>query len=171
MKNNIEDIFIIGSSLKNKKFPNDLDLVVLFKDKSKNKEIQEILFEIKENLDFVDNVHLEPFFIEDLFSETLLLTILNEGYSIKNKKYIYEDLHVESFIMYSYTLSNLDKVQKVRFAQALYGRKKDGLLYSEKGISIAFGSIMVPIHREEIFKDFFKKWKVKFSRKKVFVSD
>ena len=170
LKTNIIDIFIIGSFLKNKINTNDVDLIVLFREKNL-KQVEENLFEIKEELDFIKSLHIEPIFVDSMFEESIFLTTLHEGFSIKENKNISEILNVKPYIIFSYNLENLSKINKVRFAQALYGRKKDGLLYKEKAVSLGQGSFMVLVGREEIFKEFFLEWKIKYIRKKAFVSD
>ena len=169
IKKNIIDIFIIGSALKNKFHPNDLDILVLFREKNL-KEVEEMLFEIKESIDNRD-VHIEPIFADNLFEEKITLTVFHEGFSIKKNKFISDLIKLNSLSIFSFNLENLSKIDKVRFAQALYGRKKDGLLYLEKGIVLGQGSFMVNVKREEIFKEFMKKWKIKYFKKKAFVSD
>lgn len=170
LKDNIADIFIVGSFLKNKLSPADIDIIVLFKEK-KLKDIESDLFEIKESLGFLRGVHIELLFVDSMFGESLFLSILHEGFSIKENKLLSEVLKIKSCSIFSYSLENLSKVDKVRFAQALYGRKKDGLIYSEKGVSLGHGSFMVDVAKEEIFKDFFHTWKIKYARKRAFVSD
>lgn len=169
LKNNIIDIFVIGSILKNKLEPRDLDIIVLFKEKNL-RQIEEKLYEIKEELNF-GGVHIEPLFVESMFEEEIFLTILHEGFSIKYSKSVSEILKLKSYSIFSYTLNNLSKIDKVRFAQTLYGRKKDGLLYTEKGISLGQGSFMIPVEKEEIFKELMKKWKINYKRKRAFVKD
>ena len=170
LKNNITYILLIGSSIKNKSEPNDIDLIVLFKEKYL-KQVEENLFEIREDLDFLKSVHIEPLFVDSMFEESIFLTSLHEGFSVKYWKSIIDVLGLKSYVIFMYNLENLSKLDKVRFAQALYGRKKDGILFQEKGVSLGFGSFMVDVKREEIFKEFFSKWKVKFLKKKAFVSD
>jgi len=170
LRGNIADIIIVGSFLKNKLSPSDIDVVVLFKER-KLKGVEEDLFEIKESLDSVEGIHIEPLFVDSMFKEGLFLSVLHEGFSIKENKTISELLKVKAYSIFSYGLENLSKVDKVKFAQALYGRKKDGLIYSEKCISLGSGSFMVQVDREEIFKEFFNTWKIKFLRKRAFVSD
>jgi len=169
IKGNIVDIFIIGSSLKNKLVPGDLDIIVLFREKKV--DVGDLLYEIKEGSNFIKELHIESIFVESFFSEKIFLTILHEGFSIKENKFVSELLGLNSLSIFTYDLKNLPKVGKVRFAQALYGRKKDGLLFSEKGTSLGNGSFMIPVKREEIFKEFLKKWKVSFKYKRAFVSN
>ena len=170
IKGNVSDIFVIGSFLKDKITPNDVDIIVLFKEK-KLKEIHEDLYEIKESLDFIKNIHIEHLFVDSMFEEKIFLTILHEGFSIKKEKYFGEIIKLKSLSIFSFSLSNLNKINKVKFAQSLYGRNKDGLLYSGGGIPLGQGSFMVPVEKEEIFKEMMKKWKVNYKRKRAFVND
>ena len=169
IKENIIDIFIIGSALKNKISPRDLDLIVFFREKNL-RDVEERLFEIKESLK-IREVHIEPLFADEIFEESVTFNIFHEGFSIKKNKFLSEIVKLDSYSIFSFSLENLSKIDKVRFAQALYGRKKDGLLQKEKGIILGQGSFMINVEREEIFKEFMKKWKVKFERRRAFVRD
>jgi len=169
IKDNIADIFIIGSALKNKLSPRDIDLMVLFKDKNL-KEVEERLYNIKESLDFIKEAHIEPIFSGSMFKEKIFATILHEGFSIKENEFVSKTIGLESLSIFTYGLENLSKLDKIRFAQTIYGRKKDGLLYQENGISLGQGSFMVPIEKEEIFKELMKKWKIKYKSKRAFVN-
>lgn len=167
--NNIIDIFIIGSSIKNKLSPRDIDIIMLLKEKS-YKGIENDLFEISEDIKKLGEIHIEPLFLENIFSEKIFLTIIHEGISVRHGKKISELLKINSFALFSYSLKNLDKISKVKFAYALYGRKKDGILYREKGKPLGQGSFLVPTEKEEIFKELFKSWKVNYSSKRAFVN-
>ena len=169
IKGNIIDIFIIGSSLKNKLMPRDFDLIVFFREKNL-KEVAEKLFDIKESL-WIKDIHIEPLFVDNLFEEKIILSILHEGFSVKKNKFLSEMINIKPYSIFSFNLENLSKVDKVRFAQTLYGRNKDGLLYVEKGISLGQGSFMVYVEKEEIFKELMKKWKINYKHKRAFVSD
>jgi len=166
---NLIDIFLIGSFLKNKISPRDIDIILLFKEKSLS-EIENVVYEIQEETK-IKNIHIESIFIDSMLKEKIFTTILHEGISIKNNKKVSEILEMNSFILFKYNLQNLDKLKKVQFAQALHGRKKQGFLSNEKGISLGQGSFMVPVEKEEIFKEFFKKWKINFSRKRIFITE
>ena len=169
IKGNVIDIFVIGSSLKDKLEPRDLDLIVFFKEKNL-KEVEEELYAIKESLN-IANLHIEPIFASSLFEEKITLSIMHEGFSIKKSAFISDTFNLKSYSIFSYSLENQSKINKVRFAQTLYGRKKDGILYTESGISLGHGSFMAPVLKEEIFKELMKKWKVKYNLKRAFVND
>ena len=169
LKNNVADIFIIGSYLKDKIEPRDIDIIVLFKEKNL-REVEEILYKIKEAIS-IKEIHIEPLFSDSFLSESIFLTILHEGFSIRHGKKVSEMIKVKAYSLFSYKLENLSKVEKVRFAQALYGRNKDGLIYAENGIILGQGSFMIYIEREEIFKELMKRWGIKYNYKRIFVND
>ncbi len=169
IRGDIADIFIIGSALKNKLSPGDVDIIVLFKNKNL-KEIGEILYDIKESLDFIKEAHIEPIFSESMFTEKIFITIMHEGFSIKENEFVSKIIGLESLSIFTYRLENLSKLDKIRFAQTIYGRKKDGLLYQERGISLGQGSFMVSVEKEEIFKELMKKWEIKYKSKRAFVN-
>ena len=166
---NLIDIFLIGSFLKNKISPQDIDIILLFKEKDLQK-IENLAYKIQEKTK-IKNLHIESIFVESMFKEKIFTTILHEGISIKNNKKVSEIFDLNSFILFRYNLQNLDKIKKVQFAQTLYGRGGKGILHNEKGISLGQGSFMVPVEKEEIFKELFKKWKINFSRKRIFISE
>ncbi|MEA3329385.1 MAG: nucleotidyltransferase domain-containing protein [Nanoarchaeota archaeon] len=169
LTNNIADIFIIGSFLKNKLSSNDLDIIILFKEKNLS-EVEATFYKINEELN-IKNLHLEPIFAESMFTEKIFLTIMHEGFSIKNNEKVSNLLNLKPFSLFTFNLKNLTKIEKVKFAQALYGRRGNGLLFAEKGTSLGHGSFKIPIENEEIFKEFFIKWKIKYARKRIFVNN
>jgi hypothetical protein len=160
------DIFVIGSFLKNKLDPKDIDIIILFS--KKGDFVSEKLFLISEEIG--DKIHLETLFLDELF-ESIYFTILHEGFSVKENKFISDLMKIESKTLFNFSLEGLSNVEKVKFSQALYGRKKDGLLYHEKGESLGKGSFLIDVLREEILKAFFEKWKVKFKDRRIFVKD
>jgi len=168
LKNNVADIFIIGSYLKDKLEPRDIDILILFKEKNM-REVEEVLYRIKEDIGIKDT-HIEPLFYDSFLLEGISLTILHEGFSIRHNKSVSEILKLRAYSLFSYKLENLSIVEKVRFAQALYGRNKDGLIYIEKGIVLGQGSFMIPVEKEEIFKELMKEWKIKYDYKRIFVN-
>ena len=167
---NIQDIFLVGSCLKNKLVSNDIDIFILFKLKNLD-DVSCVLYEMNESLREFGKVHLEPVYLEELLESSLLFTVLREGFSIKQDKFVFEKLKKESYTIFSFKLDNLSKVDKVRFAQALYGRKKDGIFYKEKAVVLGSGSFMVDTLKEEIFKELFVEWKIKFRARTALVDN
>ena len=152
---NIIDIFIIGSSLKNK-----LDF----------KDIENIIYNIKKELK-IENLHIEPLFADNLFKENIFSSLIHEGFSIRQNKQVGELIGYKSFLLFIFSLEGLDNIDKVRFAQTLYGRNKKGILKEEGGKFLGKGAIIVPIEKEHIFRDIMLNFKVKFETKRIFIKD
>jgi hypothetical protein len=168
LKGDVADIFLIGSSVKDKQHPRDVDLIVLFGKKVKN--VSDVLFGIKESMHFITNAHIEYLSADNMLKEGIFLSVLHEGISIRHRKPVSEMLGLEAFTIFSFSLENLNAVEKVRFAQALYGRKRNGLLFSEGGAQLGQGSFMAPVSKEEIFRELMKTWKVLYTARKAFVN-
>lgn len=165
-ENFLIDIFIFGSSLKSKDKPKDIDLIALFRDKDYGK-IEDILYKIKKTGEPL-NLHIEPIIIDNLYKEPVYKSILHEGFSIRNIQFLYDMLDFKSFLLITYNLKDKKASDKVRFSYALYGRKKgEGVLKSLNGKENGKGSILVPIGKEGIIRDFFTQWKVKFKEQRV----
>lgn len=165
---NVADIFLIGSSIKDKLEPRDIDVIVLFREKPGS---EDALFEIRESAaKFFRNIHVERVFPESMLKESVFLTMLHEGFSIRHKRPVSMLLGMKSVSLFSFKLENLKQGEKVRFAQALYGRKGDGLLSAEGGMQLGQGSFMVAVEREEIFRELMKKWGARFSARRAFVN-
>lgn len=169
----IVDIVIIGSCLKDKEEPRDIDIIIIFAGKN-YKIIEEIVYKIKEetsSIEETEEIHIEPIIIHNLFKEKIFSTILHEGFSIRNNNFFSELAGFKAFSLFTFSLSNLSKIEKVKFSQALYGRKNNGLLYEERGKSLGKGSFMVPVEKEELFKQMMEKWKIKYSTKRTLIKD
>jgi len=162
------DIFLFGSALKSKEKPNDVDLIALFRDKDYEK-IEEILYKIKKIGESLSvNLHAEPIIADNLHKEPVYISILHEGFSIKNMQFLNDMLSFKSFLLITYSLKDKKPSDKVRFSYALYGRKEgEGVLKSLDGKDVGKGSILVPISKQEIIKEFFKQWDVKYNEQRI----
>ena len=70
--------------------------------------------------------------------------------------------------IYVYNLSNLDKVEKVQFVQALKGRGSGkGIIDELKGKFLAPGCFIIPENNALKAEEVFKYWKVKFKKYSV----
>ena len=160
----ILDIIIIGSYLKDKKNPNDLDIIVIFTEKNYEKA-EKILPKLKDEIASIENnveIHLELSYADKLFTEEIFQAIIHEGFSLKHNKRIADLIGFSSKSLFTFSLNNLTKSKKVQFSYALYGRKKDGLIYQEKGEYLGKGSFIVPTPKEELFKELLNKWDIKY---------
>ncbi len=162
---NIFDITLIGSSIKGKSKPSDIDLIIIFKRKIPQKDIEIALNKIRSS-----NIHAGYVFFEDLYKESIWQTIIHEGISLKNNKKISNLLGFKSSIIFSYNLKKMKPADKSRFSHSLYGRKKtEGLLFEVKGEELGRGCFSVPVEKSEEIYDFFKKWSIDFKVKKSLI--
>ncbi|MEW6408447.1 MAG: nucleotidyltransferase domain-containing protein [Patescibacteria group bacterium] len=168
--NKILDIILFGSYIKEKEKPKDIDLAILFKEEDYN-YIDKINLKIKNIIQKYNLIpHIQVLLIDNIFKEPLYLTLLHEGFSIKNKIYISKSLKTESCILIIYSLKNLNYSKKTLFGYALKGRTgKKGLLYQINGKTIGRNSILIPTNKLEIIKDFLNLWGIKYSIERVLI--
>src|SRR3989344_5169315 len=90
----ILDIILFGSKVKGKEKPNDIDILILYKDK-KNFDISYELKKILKNY----NVDITDKSYNELFNDSFKIKedILSEGYSLINNKSLSEALNYKSF--------------------------------------------------------------------------
>src|SRR3989338_10398345 len=86
--NQFEDVIIFGSFVKGRDSPKDIDLAFIVKEKN-----LETVANIKEDLGF-SKAHVELINVNDVYSNTLFLSLINEGYSIKQDKFLRDILGV-----------------------------------------------------------------------------
>ena len=160
---------MIGSALKNKFAPQDIDLIVLFREKN-HQQIEETIYKLKKEFREYP-LHIEPLEIDKLFESKIFFPFLHEGFSIKYSKPLSQVIGYSACSLFKFSLERLKNIEKVRFAQTVYGRKNDGLLQRERGTSLGKGAFMVPIDKEELFREVLVKFKVDFIVKRIFVKD
>ncbi|MBS3100280.1 hypothetical protein J4463_03660 [Candidatus Pacearchaeota archaeon] len=115
-------------------------------------------------------LHVEPLIIDDFFNKSISSTILFEGISLKNNSSISDMLNFYSYSLFTFSLSNLSNIQKVRFAQTVYGRKNNGLIKTEEGKMLGKGAFIVPVNKEELFKEVFNKFNVKADVTRIIIN-
>ena len=163
----IIDIFFIGSFIKDKFEINDLDIIVLFREKN-YKEIEKIIYEIKISLN-IEGLHIEPLIVDNMFSEKIFSSLLHEGISIKYNENISKVIGYNPSLLFTFSLGNLNNLEKVRFAQTIYGREGKGLLNEEGGKMIGKGAFLVPIEKEHLFRDVMVRFAVKYEVKRIMI--
>lgn len=146
LKDNIVDFILFGSLVKGGR-PRDIDIAVIMNgevDIHFKKEIQDVLGKP------VDVQFLEA---KSIYSP-LWLTLIKEGYSIAKGKYLFELYGITPQVLYKYSLTALNRVQKVQFER---GVKK---VLRKEGKYITRAVALVPIHIKNRMRDFLKQWKV-----------
>ncbi|MBI4154724.1 nucleotidyltransferase domain-containing protein [Candidatus Woesearchaeota archaeon] len=147
LNDNILDIILFGSFVKGG-FAKDIDIAIVIKNKSNLNEIKNKIKEIikeKTDIQIID--------IESIYSP-LWLTLIKEGFSINNNKFLFQIYNIKPMVLYKYSLKRLSNVQKVQFER---GIKK---VLGDKGEYLARSVILAPIELKNRFMDFLKTWNI-----------
>jgi predicted nucleotidyltransferase len=155
---NIRDIIVFGSFLKSKPHPKDLDLALIV-----NKKDTGLSGEVKSDLKTL-KLDIEILLPEDLYQTRLGLSLITEGFSIRNEKFLRELLNIIPKKIYIYELKHLNQTQKV-----LFGRGLKTTLKQVNGVKIGSGSVMIPIEETGQFEDFLQTWDLKYKTKEYLV--
>jgi len=163
---NLVDIIIVGSSVRGKFNPRDIDAVLLTR--QSEPEISKKFTTLAHELTAA--VHPIEFPVDKFFSgaEPLVLNIVHEGYSIKNNSRFGDIIHFKPYSIFTYSISKFDKNTKQKFFYAFKGRGTEGMLKKLKGVSIAPSVVLIPIEYEDEFDDFLNTWKVDFGKRRIF---
>lgn len=159
----IFDVVLFGSVLKGKWKPGDIDVCIVLSEKADPKEIEVI------SREFPIEVHLTHVLLTELYSQSLWLTLLHEGFSLIRNKYLYKIFGMEPWIIFSYNLITLKPVEKSRFSHALFGRAHEGIFYKLGGKILGKGSIMVPVKHSEEIREVLERWHIDYKVKKMFI--
>ncbi len=163
----IADIFLFGSAVKGKEFPEDIDVCIVFRKKILEDKIKEIENKLKEF-----NAHISSLVIDNFFRKphSLIKTMLVEGVSVFNKKSFIQNFGFFSYVLYSYDLSKLKSSEKVKFVYLLKGRKKEiGIIKKMNGEWIADSCFIIPIQKDSEMLIILKKWEIPFKRKEALI--
>lgn len=154
----IKYIIIFGSYVKGREDPKDIDLALIVTEKD-----LKLLDLIKKEL-ITDKIHLEFINLEDIFFNSLFLSLINEGYSIKKDKFVREILNIRPMKLYAYNLKHLNKSKKTLFGIALKHTLK-----KIKGEKVSIGSVLIPINQVSYFEDFMDVWGMRYKTKEWIV--
>ncbi|MFH1065091.1 MAG: hypothetical protein V1734_01135 [Nanoarchaeota archaeon] len=159
------DILLIGSFVKGKILPADIDIAVI--------TIPGYAPEIGERLEAaLDNMaHVTAYSIADMFHrrEPIWLSMLHEGISAVTGKGIAESLFLEPLALFTYNTSLLKGKEEVKFFYALKGRmKQKGIIEATGSVYLAKTVILTPVSKDNEMQEFFNRWGVKFTRRRIF---
>ena len=155
------DVVLLGYDKKEK--ASKIDLTIIFKDK-KTDYSNRILLKTKKIFNNKQvRVNINSLFVEDLFKDSLYLRLIQNGFSIKENKFIKNVLNVETLILITYDLKTLNHSKKTLFGYALKGRKdQKGFLDSLNGSVVGRNNVLIPINKLDELKEFLKTWQVKY---------
>ena len=154
----IKDFIIFGSLVKGKYAPKDIDIAIVA-----DKKDVSLVGEVKDQLK-IKSLDIELIKTEEVYQTRLGLTLLSEGFSVKNNKFLREMLGISPMKIYTYEIKHLAQTKKV-----LFGRGLNQMIKETKGVKLGAGSIMVPINQSGIFEDFLNTWDLKYKTKEYLV--
>jgi len=157
-KKEIKDIMLFGSLIRGKTKPKDIDILIIFKEKiNKDKEykFKKLLLNYTQNISIISKTEKE--YIEPSFDARE--SILFEGFSLINSKFIAEDYGFASFGLFFYDTKNMTNAKKTSFYYALNGRSlSKGIIDRLNAIKLSNNIIAVPLNNIEAAKEFFEYW-------------
>ena len=158
----VADILIFGSTIRGKEKPNDIDIIVLFKDKINKETEYAIRKELEKNYKNVSIISkTEKTSLDKAFDarESLLF----EAQSLITEKNLAEEYGFHSFGMFKYNFGNWDKLKKAKFYYALNGRgNKEGIASMLNCIKLSDSLILAPLEKIEAFKEFLDSWGINY---------
>src|SRR3989338_1921090 len=160
----ILDIILFGSITKGKEKPKDVDLLVLYKDKVNHDYDYELRKKL-EDKGFKAHVIGSSYF--DIFQPSFLARegILSEGFSFKTNDFLFSSFGFSSFVLFRYSLKDMNDSNRTRFYYSLYGRGKEkGILDIFKCYKFSDNTIISPIDNSENLKEFFEKKNITFDQ-------
>ncbi len=168
-KTKIFDLIIFGSTVKGKEKPEDLDLLMLFKNKE-DLETSYLLKKILEPLNLKTNITTKTY--DSLLSKTFLAkeAFLSEGYSLVHNEFVSKNLGYTSFMMFKYELKKFNQSQRMRFHYSLHGRNKyTGMIKKLNLIKFSDTIILSPVTNTENTREYLKYWKINFQEIPVLI--
>ena len=157
-KYQLYDIIIFGSSVKSKDKPQDLDLVLI----TKNKNV-EMVGDFKAEIKNI-KLDIELLLPEEIYQTRLGYILISEGFSIKNNKFISDLIGVKAQKLYIYEIKELSQSAKVSFGRGL-------LLIIKKvqGEKLGAGVVKIPLEMSGKFEDFLDSWNLKYKVKEYLI--
>ena len=158
-KDYVIDIVLFGSLVRGKENPNDIDILILFKDKVDKDAEYEFRKNAGKDVSVISKT--EAGLIEPSFDARE--GFLFEGYSLVNDECIASRYGFSSFGLVIYDTNGMTNTQKTKFYYALNGRgESNGIIGSLSGIKISDNVIAVPLDKIEYAKEFFDFWKLDY---------
>ncbi len=167
----IWDIVVYGSLVKGKPKPNDIDIAVILNNKQALSFKLELGQKIKVAFQKEVNLNLDVKVV-DLFElqENNFLareSILAEGFSLINNRWLSEIFGFKSAYLFHYDLKNLTASRKKMFYYALKGRRgSKGILDRMKGEQLSDNLIKIPIEFSYEFIELLEGYKIRYKMNK-----
>ena len=160
-KDKLLDIILFGSAVRGKEDYNDIDILLLFKDKLD----LDLVFEFKSLFPKLD-VSVTGKIYNDIFKSSFLARegILSDGYSIIHNKFLHQLYGYNTYYLFKYSLNGFSTSSRVKFHYALYGRGRNkGMIKRVGGIKFSQTIVLVPMKNADTFKEFLESIKIEFT--------
>ena len=162
----IFDIVIFGSAVKGKSRPNDIDIMVIFREgklKERLNQIQKIKKKIKIKVD-LKGILWEELFQKEFFGRT---GIFLEGISLFDGQSFSKKIGFLPSVIFLYNLKDKTHNEKVKFNYLLSGRGTQGMVKRLGGKHLSPGVIEIPIKNSSEFEEILKDNGIKYSKREV----
>jgi len=148
LNENIIDIIVFGSFVKGGA-AKDIDIGLVLKNKTNN------VLDIRKKIElmFKKKTDIQIITIDSLYS-SIWLTLIKEGFSVKNNKFLSELYKVKPSVLYKFSLMKLNNVQKVQFERGL---KK---VLKNDGAILTRSVVLIPLTMKNEMVDFLKNWNI-----------
>ncbi|HIJ11076.1 TPA: hypothetical protein HA278_03385 [Candidatus Woesearchaeota archaeon] len=144
VRDNIVDIILFGSSVKGASRPSDIDIAVLYHGTIDKSVVKKNIQSCTQNTTDIQFITLQD------YDKFIFLTLIREGYSVKNKKYLSEVYRIKPAKLYKYQLTSLTPSKKVMFQRGLRNFKTIEKLSNRV--------ILVPMSVTSEFESFLRQW-------------
>jgi len=168
-KKNIIDIVLFGSSMRGKMIPRDIDVCIMISDSAEEQSL-----ELMDSLGKICDKEEKKIHITMLTASagiqgnTLIKTLLEEGYSIVHKKDFAQVWGYQRKTLFRYSLKHFSPSQRVRFHYLLNGRYgMRGILKEVNGKLMGAGTIEVSTKKEDVLEGILKQWNVPHTLQRV----
>lgn len=148
---------IFGSSVKGKFSPADIDVAMITL--TRERDLADSI-----SLKLPAKTELKNYTYREIFYAPLGLSLLSEGYSVRQGRFMKEILGIKPVKMYIYGLKHLEKIKKIQFSTALTKNLK-----SLAGERVGAGAVLVPLAYSGAFEDFLKAWGLKYKTKEYLI--
>ena len=168
----IFDLIVYGSAVKGKSRPNDLDIMVIFREGALKERLEKIQ-SIKKKIQFAGKIDIQEILLKELFEESFFgrTGIFLEGISVLDGKQFSSKIGFLGFSLFVYNLKDKTHTEKVKFNYVLSGRGSEGMVKKLNGVHLAPGAVQIPIKNSLEFEEVLKLHKVEYSKKNVLVED
>ena len=158
----VEDVILYGSTVRGKKNPKDVDILVLFHQKVDKKTEYEIRKTIEKDYDNVSIISkTAATVLESAFDARE--SVLFEGKSFLTGKTLGEKYGFSSLGMFKYDFKGWNNTKRTKFYYALNGRGKEkGISQKLQCIKYSDRVVLVPLDHIELFREFLESWEMEY---------